>query len=149
MKLRVELERSGPNTAGFAVPEDVVLSFGKGKRPPVTVTINGYTWRSTVAVMGGRYMLGVSSEHRAGAGVEGGQTVDVELEQDDAPRTVEPPADFAGALEADPDASRTWAALSNSNKGWHVSSIEGAKSDETRQRRIEKSVATLRAGKPR
>ena len=149
MKLRVDIERSGPNTAGFAVPEEVVLSFGKGKRPPVTVTINGYTWRSTVAVMGGRYMLGVSAEHRAGAGVEGGQTVEVELERDDAPRTVEPPPDFAAALDADADARRTWDGLSNSNKGWHVSSIEGAKSDETRQRRIEKSVAALREGRPR
>ena len=149
MKLRVELERSGPTTVGFAVPEDVVLSFGKGKRPAVTVTINGYTWRSTVAVMGGRYMLGVSAEHRAGAGVEGGQTVEVDIERDDQPRTVELPPDFAAALAGDPEARRTFDALSNSTKGWHVSSIEGAKSDETRRRRIEKSVAALHEGKPR
>ena len=149
MKIQVMLEQAGKTAVGFAVPEDVVLALGKGKRPPVTVTINGYTYRSTVAPMGGRYLIGVSAENRAGAGVAGGQAVDVSLELDTAPREVAVPADFTAALEGEPSARRTFDALSNSNKGWHVSSIEGAKSDETRHRRIEKSVAALREGRPR
>jgi hypothetical protein len=149
MKIRAELEQAGKTAVGFAVPEAVVVALGKGKRPPVNVTINGYTYRNTVAVMDGRYMIGVSAEHRAAAGVAGGEIHDIDIELDTAPRVVELPADFAAALAADDAARRTFDALSNSNKGWHVSSIEGAKSDETRQRRIEKSVASLREGRPR
>jgi hypothetical protein len=149
MRIRAELEQNGKTAVGFAVPEDVVLALGKGKRPPVRVTLNGYTYRNTVAPMGGRYLVGVSAEHRAAAGVAGGEVHDIDLELDDAPRTVELPEDFAAALAVDEAARRTWDGLSNSNKGWHVSSIEGAKSEETRRRRIEKSVAALREGKPR
>jgi hypothetical protein len=149
MKIRAELEQNGKTAVGFAVPEDVVLTLGKGKRPPVRVTINGYTYRSTVAPMGGRYLIGVSAENRAAAGVEGGQTHDIDLELDDAPREVALPDDFAAALAADADAQRTFDALSPSNKGWHVSSIEGTKVSETRRRRIEKQVAALHEGKPR
>ena len=149
MKIRALLEQSGKTAVGFSVPEDVVLSLGRGKRPPVNVTINGYTYRSTVAPMGGGYMVGVSAENRAAAGVLGGETHDIELTLDTAPREVELPADFAVALERDPDARRTFDALSPSNKGYLVTLIGGAKSDETRQRRIEKSVAALHEGKPR
>ncbi len=149
MNIHVLLEQNGKTAVGFAVPEDAVLSLGRGKRPPVTVTINGYTYRTTVAPMGGRYLVGVSAENRAGAGVAGGQEVDVVLELDAAPRVVELSADFAAALAADPDARRTFDALSPSNKGYHTTLIAGAKSDETRQRRIEKSIAALRDGKPR
>ncbi|MBA2718873.1 MAG: DUF1905 domain-containing protein [Chloroflexi bacterium] len=149
MKIRAELEQNGKTAVGFAVPEDVVLALGKGKRPPVRVTINGYMYRSTVAPMRGRYLIGVSAENRAAAGVTGGQTHDIDLELDSEPRVIELPADFADALAGDDSARRTFDALSPSNKGWHVSSIEGAKSDETRQRRIEKSVTALREGKPR
>jgi hypothetical protein len=149
MKIRALLEQSGKTAVGFSVPEDVVLALGKGKRPPVNVTINGYTYRSSVAPMGGGYMIGVSAENRAAAGVLGGETHDIELTLDTAPREVELPEDFAAALGRDPAARRTFDALSPSNKGYHVSSIEGAKSAETRQRRIEKSVAALHEGRPR
>lgn len=149
MRIRVLLERAGRTATGFQVPEDVVLTLGKGKRPPVRVTINGHTYRSTVAPYGDRYLIGVSAENRVAAGVAGGDEIEVDLELDREPRVVELPADFAAALDAEPDARRTFDALSNSNKGWHVGSITGAKTDETRRRRIEKSVATLRAGRPR
>jgi uncharacterized protein YdeI (YjbR/CyaY-like superfamily) len=99
--------------------------------------------------MGGEYMIGVSAENRAGAGVAGGEEVDVDIELDTAPREVMVPADFAAALEAEPEARRTFDSLSYSNKSWHVLQIDGAKTDETRQRRIGKSVATLREGRPR
>jgi hypothetical protein len=149
MKIRALLEQSGKTAVGFSVPEDVVLALGKGKRPPVNVTINGYTYRSTVAPMGGGYMVGVSAENRAAAGVAGGETHDIELTLDTAPREVELPGDFAAALAGDPEARQTFDGLSLSNKGYHVSLIEGAKTDETRQRRIEKSITTLHEGRPR
>ncbi len=149
MKIRVRLEQTGKTAVGFAVSEDDVLALGKGKRPPVNVTINGYTYRSTVAPMGGRYLIGVSAENRAAAGVNGGETHLVELTLDTAARVVALPADFAAALAADPAAQATFEALSPSNKGYHTVLIAGAKSEETRSRRIEKSVAALHAGKPR
>lgn len=149
MKIRVELEQHGKTAVGFDVPEATVLALGKGRRPPVRVTINGYTYRNTVAPMGGRYLVGVSAAHRAAAGVSGGETHDVDLELDREPRIVELPADFVTALDAAPAARVTFESLSPSNKGWHVSSIEDAKSHETRVRRIEKSIAALSEGRPR
>lgn len=149
MRIRALLEQNGKTAVGFAVPEDVVLGLGKGKRPPVQVVINGYTYRSTVAPLGGRYMIGVSAENRAAAGVAGGETHDIELELDDAPRAVELPPDLAAALAAEPAARATFDKLSPSNQGYHVSLVTGAKSDDTRRRRIEKSIAALREGRPR
>jgi hypothetical protein len=149
MKIHALIEQTGKTACGFAVPEDVVLSLGKGKRPPVNVTINGYTYRSTVAPMGGRYLIGVSADNRAAAGVRGGESHDIELTLDTAPREVELPGDFAAALASEPIARATFDRLSPSNKGYHTALIADAKSDETRQRRIEKSVAALRVGKPR
>ena len=149
MKFRTTIEQSGKTATGIRVPDEVVEAMGAGRRPPVTVTVNGHTYRSTVAVMGGVYMVGLSADNRAAAGVAGGDDVDVEIALDTAPREVTVPSDFASALDAEPAARETFDRLSNSNKGWHVSSIEGAKSDETRRRRIAKSVEALRAGKPR
>lgn len=149
MRFRTTLLQSGKTATGIEIPAEIVEKFGAGKRPPVRVTINGYTYRSTVAVLGGAYMVGVSAENRVGAGVAGGDEVDVEIELDAAPREVSLPADFAAALDAEPEARRTFDRLSNSNKGWHVSSIEGAKTAETRQRRIAKSIEALRAGRVR
>jgi hypothetical protein len=150
MRFRARLETEGKTATGINVPAEVVDALGGGKRPRVTVTINGqHTYRSSVAVLGGRYMLGVSAENRAAAGVEGGQDVDVELELDTAPREVTVPPDFASALAAEPAAEATFDGLSYSNKSWHVLQIDGAKTDETRQRRIAKSVEALRAGKVR
>jgi hypothetical protein len=149
MRFRTTILQSGKTATGIRIPDEVVEGLGAGKRPAVTVTINGYTYRNTIAVMGGEYMVGVSAEHRSGAGVAGGDEVDVDIELDTAPRQVTLPSDFAAALAADPRAAATFDKLSNSNKGWHVSSIEGARTDETRQRRIEKSVAALHDGRPR
>lgn len=149
MRFRTTILQGGKTATGIRVPDEVVEGLAAGKRPPVKVTINGFTYRNTIAVMGGAYMVGVSAENRAGAGVKGGDEVDVDIELDTAPREVSIPADFAAALNTEPDARRTFDGLSNSNKGWHVSSIEGAKTDETRQRRIAKSVEALREGRPR
>jgi hypothetical protein len=149
MRFRATLETEGKTATGINVPAEVVEALGAGKRPRVKVTINGHTYRSSVAVLGGRYMLGVSAENRAAAGVEGGDSVDVELELDAAPREVTVPPDFAAALAAAPAARATFEGLSYSNKSWHVLQIEGAKADETRQRRIAKSIEALGAGKVR
>jgi hypothetical protein len=134
---------------GIQVPDEIVEALGSGKRPPVKVTINGYTYRNTIAVMGGVYMVGVSAENRAGAGVAGGDQVDVDIELDTAPREVTVPPDLAAALDAEPKARRTFDGLSYSNKLWHVQQVTGAKTDETRQRRIAKSIALLREGRAR
>jgi hypothetical protein len=149
MRFRTTILQSGKTATGIQVPAEVVEALGSGKRPAVRVTINGYTYRSTVAVMGGAYMVGVNAEHRAAAGVAGGDEVDVEMELDTAPREVTVPADLAAALEAEPDARRTFDGLSYSNKSWHVLQVAGAKTDETRQRRIAKSVAVLKQGRAR
>ena len=150
MRFTTTLEQSGKTATGFRVPPEVVASLGKGKRPPVLVTLKGrYTYRNTVAVYGDEYLLGVSAEHRAAAGVQAGDELVVDLELDTAPREVVVPPDFAAALDAEPAARTTFDSLSYSNQSWHVLNVEGAKTDETRQRRIEKSVATLREGRPR
>lgn len=149
MRFHTTIERTGRNTTGIVVPDEIVEALGSGRRPRVTATVNGYTYRSSVAPMGGRYLLGVSAEVRANAGVAGGDEVDVELEVDTAPREVTVPADLAAALDATPDARQTFDDLSYSNKSWHVLQVEGAKTDVTRQRRIAKSVDILAQGRAR
>jgi hypothetical protein len=140
----------GDKTAtGIRVPDEIVEALGAGKRPAVTITINGYTYRSSIAVLGGAYMVGVNADNRIGAGVAGGDEVDVDIELDTAPREVTVPPDFAAALDAEPAARRMYESLSYSNKSWHVLSINGAKADETRQRRIAKSVEALKEGRIR
>jgi hypothetical protein len=149
MRFHTTILQSGKTATGIRIPDEIIEGLGTSRRPAVRVTIHGYTYRSTVAVMGGAYMVGVNADNRAGAGVVGGDEVDVDIELDTAPREVAVPADFAAALDAEPEARLTFDKLSNSNKGWHTSQIEGAKTDETRQRRIAKSVATLREGRIR
>lgn len=149
MRFHTTILQGDKTATGIQIPDEVVEALGAGKRPPISVTINGYTYRSTVAVMGGVYMVGVSADNRAGAGVKGGDEVDVDIELDTAPREVSVPPDFATALETEPNARRTFEGLSYSNKSWHVLQIEGAKTDETRQRRIAKSVDALKAGRVR
>jgi hypothetical protein len=149
MRFRTTIQQTGKNTTGIPVPDDVVAALGSGKRPAVTVTVNGYSYRSTVASMGGVSMVSLSAEHRAGAGVAGGDEVEVNLELDTAPREVTVPDDLAAALDAEPAARATFDGLSYSNKSWHVLQVTGAKTDETRQRRIAKSVESLRQGRPR
>lgn len=149
MRFHTTILRSDGNATGIQIPDEVIEGLGAGKRPPIKVTVNGYTYRSTVAVMGGAYMVGLSSAHRLASGLAGGDEVDVDVELDTEPRSVDVPDDLAAALDAEPDARRTFDGLSNSNKGWHVLQVTGAKTEETRQRRIAKSVETLKAGKPR
>ena len=149
MRFHTTILQGDKTATGIRIPDEVVESLGAGKRPPIKVTIHGYTYRSTVAVMGGAYMVGVNADNREAAGVAGGDEVDVDIELDTEPRLVSVPADFAAALDAEPEARRTFDKLSNSNKGWHTLQIEGAKTDETRQRRIARSIDALREGRIR
>ena len=149
MRFRTTIVQSGKTATGIEVPDEVMDALGSGTRPAVTVTVNGYSYRSTVATVGGRSMVGLSAEHRAGAGVAGGDEVEVDLELDTAPRQVAVPDDLAAALDAEPAARATFEALSYSNKSWHVLQVTGAKTEETRQRRIARSIEVLRQGRPR
>lgn len=149
MRFHTTILQAGKTATGIRVPDEVVAALGAGKRPAVKVTINGYTYRSSVAVLDGRFMVGVNADNRAGAGVAGGDEVDVDIELDTAPREVSIPPDFAAALDAEPAARRTFEGLSYSNKSFHTLGIEGAKTDKTRQRRIAKAIEALKAGRPR
>jgi hypothetical protein len=144
---RSTLLQNGKTATGIRVPDDVVEALGSGKRPAVNVTIAGYTYRSTVATMRGVFMLPVSAEVRGGAGVAAGDELDITLELDHEPRVVTVPPDFEEALDHDGQARRFFDGLSYSNKLRYVLAIDGAKSDETRQRRIAKSVEALHAGR--
>lgn len=149
MKFPTTIELGGKTATGFRVPDSVVEALGAGKRPAVTVRIGDHTYRSTVAVMDGVFMLPLSAENRAAAGVAAGDEVEVEVALDTAPRVMAVPDDLAAALDAEPAARRTFDGLSYSLQRFHVESVTGAKTDETRQRRIAKSVATLREGRSR
>jgi hypothetical protein len=146
-RFKTKLLSAGKTATGFEVPASVVDAIGAGKRPPVKVTIKGFTYRSTVAVYGGKFLVGVSAENREGAGVKAGDLPDVTLEVDAAPRVLEVPADFQAALKREPKARKAFEALSYSNKRRHTLAIEAAKAPETRARRIARSVQGLKAGK--
>jgi hypothetical protein len=147
VRFRATVLLGGKTATGIEVPEPVVAALGSSKRPPVSVTINGYTYRSTVASMSGRFMIGVSADVREKAGVAAGDEIDVVIELDTKPREVEVPADFAKAMKRDPKAKKQFDGLSFSSKRRFVLAIEGAKTEETRQRRIERSVAALHEGR--
>jgi hypothetical protein len=149
MKFHTTIKQAGKTATGIQIPAEVIEQLGAGKKPPVKMSVNGYVYRSTVATVDGNYMVGFNADHRAASGIQGGDEVDVEIELDTQPRTVELPADFARALDHEPKAKATFEKLSNSLKGYHVSQVTSAKTDETRQRRIEKSVSVLREGRAR
>jgi hypothetical protein len=143
MRFRATVELNGKTATGIEVPAEVVDALGKGKRPAVTATINGFSYRTSVAAMGGRFLMPVSAQVRQDAGVAAGDVVDVDLEPDEAPRTVTVPDDLAAALAGDPAAAAAFARLSYSHQQRHVLAVEAAKAPETRQRRIAKAVADL------
>lgn len=148
MKFKAEIEQGeSKNVTGIEIPPSVVEALGDGKRPPVKVTLNGYTYRSTVAVMGGAYMVGVSADVREKAKVRGGDVLEVEMVLDTEKREVEVPADFAKALGANKKAKAFFDGLSYSNKRRFTMQVEEAKAAETRARRIEKFVGQLAEGK--
>lgn len=144
MKFRATVNLDGKTATGIVVPEKVVAGLGESKRPPVVVTINGFSYRSTVALMGGEYKLPISAENRKFAGVEAGDKIEVDIVLDDKPRTVEIPSDFAKALSRERGLKKFFDSLSISKQKQLVIPIEAAKTPDTRERRIAKAIETLR-----
>jgi len=133
------------NATGLRVPTEAIAALSAGKRPKVTVSLNGYTYRSTVAAYGDLFMLPLSAEHRAAAGVQAGDLVEVTIALDLAPRIVEVPADLAAALAATPGATAAFAALSYTMRKEYVRQVEEAKAAATRERRIAGILVKLKA----
>jgi hypothetical protein len=134
--------RTGKNTAGIQVPEEIIEKLSSSKRPLVRVTIKKYTYRSAVAVMGGKFMVGVTAENRQAAGVQGGEEVDITIELDLEPRTVEIPKDLKAALTG-AGAVEAFENSAPSMKKEYVRQVNETKTQETRERRIAKIVAKL------
>jgi hypothetical protein len=137
------------NNTGIEVPDDKIAELGAGKRPAVVVNVNGYEYRNTVGVMGGKHLVSVSAAIRKETGLCGGDPIHVTLTLADSLREIEIPADFAAALVKAAPAGRFFTTLSNSLQRYHVDSINSAKTAETRQRRIDKAIATFLDGKQR
>lgn len=146
MKFTTTILQSGNNT-GIVVPAEVVDGLGGGKKPAVIVTIGSYGYRSSIAVMGGQFLIPLSAERRAESGIKGGDAVEVELALDTQPRDVVIPEDLGAALAGDAGAKAFFETLSFSNKLRHVLSVTDAKTPETRAKRIDKAMDMLRAGK--
>lgn len=138
------LKDSTVNATGLRIPAEIVAELGQSKKPPVKVTINGYTYRNTIASYGdGVYMLSLSAENRKAAGVNAGDEVEVTLELDTEPRTVEVPADLAAALAAKPGATEAFDVLAPSKRKEFVRQVNEAKAQETRDRRIANIVEKM------
>ena len=146
MQFRTTILSGGKTAAGIEIPVAVVDALGTSRKPAVKVTINGYPYRSTVATVNGVFMIGVSNDVRHAAGVAAGEEVDVTLELDTEPRKVAIPPELEELLAADPAARAALDKLSYSNQRRIVEPIDAAKTPETRQRRIDKAIETLRAG---
>ena len=142
MKFKTKIVQVGNNT-GIHVPDYIIENFNAGKKPPVVITINKYTYRNTVAVMGGRYMVALSAANRTNANVAGGDEVTINIELDTAPRIVEVPQALQKVLSKNASAKKNYEALSPSKKKWLVNSITEVKSEETRVKRIEKAIQFL------
>jgi hypothetical protein len=147
MRFRATVELGGKTATGIEVPEDVVAALGSGNRPPVTVTIGGHTYRTTVSRMGGRFLIPLSAENRTEAGIAAGDQVDVDIALDSGPREVTVPGDLAAALAHDDTARATFDGLSYTHRKEWVRWIEEAKKPDTRATRLAKTVESLRAGK--
>jgi hypothetical protein len=147
MRFRATVELGGKTATGIEVPEDVVATLGSGNRPPVTVTVGGHSYRTTVARMGGRFLVPLSAGNRTAAGVSAGEQVEVDIELDRGPREVAVPGDLAAALAQDDIARTNFDGLSYTHRKEWVRWIDEAKKAETRATRLAKTVESLHAGK--
>jgi hypothetical protein len=147
MTFQTTLKLAGKTATGIQIPPEVIESLGSGKKPPVRVTINGHTYRSTVAPRGERYLVGVSADNRELAQVAAGDRLDVTVELDTQPRTIALPADLEAWL--DDDALEFFDSLSYSQKRWYVEPVEQAKKPETRERRIARAAQMMRERRKR
>jgi Bacteriocin-protection, YdeI or OmpD-Associated/Domain of unknown function (DUF1905) len=145
VEFRTTVVQSGKTATGLQVPDDVVAALGGGRRPPVTVTLGGYDYRTTIAPMGGAFWIPLAAEHREAAGLVAGQEVDVRVELDTAPRETPLPEDLAAAL--DEDARAFFDGLAPSHRKEWVRWVEEAKKPETRATRVGKTAEALKAGR--
>ena len=149
IQIRTTLQPRGP-AAAVVLDDAQVAAVGEGaKRFPVVATVNGYTWRTSVARMGGEFLLGLNKEVRQGAGVEAGDEVEVAVELDTAPREVEVPEALAAALAADPQAKASFEGMAFTHRKEYARWVAEAKQQETRQRRVQQALEMIRAGKTR
>jgi Bacteriocin-protection, YdeI or OmpD-Associated/Domain of unknown function (DUF1905) len=149
IRFRARLERRGP-AAAVVLDETQVAAVGEGAtRFPVAATVNGYTWRTSVARMGGEFLLGLPREVREGAGVQAGDEAEVTIELDQAPREVDVPVDLAAALAADPQAAASFERMAFTHRKEYARWVAEAKRAETRQRRVAQAVEMIKAGKSR
>jgi hypothetical protein len=146
---RATIVQSGKTACGIQVPEAVVEALGGSRRPAVVITLDHYTYRSTVAPMGGEWWVGVNADHRAASGLKAGDKVQVTLELDTAPRQLEVPPELATALDADAQAKAFFDGLSYSNRPVFTLSVEGTSKPETKARRVDKAIALMREGRVR
>jgi hypothetical protein len=146
---RARIQQTGKSACGIEVPESVIVALGGSKRPAVTVTLDHYTYRSTVAPMGGGWWVGVNADHRAASGLKANDEVQVTLALDDAPRELEVPPELAAALDAAPDAKAFFDGLSYSNRSVFTLNVAGTTNPETKARRVEKAIALMREGRVR
>jgi len=145
---RTQLQPRGP-AAAVVLDDAQVAAVGEGpKRFPVVATVNGYTWRTSVARMGGEFLLGLNREVRQGAGVQAGDEVDVTIELDSAPRDVEVPEALAAALAADPQAKAAFDGMAFTHRKEYARWVSEAKREQTRQRRVQQALEMLRSGQP-
>ncbi len=146
-KFKTTILTAGKTATGICIPDQIIESFNAGKKPAVKITLNGYTYRSTVAAMNGKYMVGVSADVRAASGVKGGDTLTIEIELDSEERKVDLPDDFKKSLDKNLNAKKFFQTLTYSKQKNHVTLIEQARTEATRQKRIERSITDLVANK--
>ena len=140
---RTTILQARKTATGIPVPDEIVARLGAGRKPAVVVRIGSYEYRSTVANMGGQFLIPLSSEHRAASGLAAGDDVEVTLTLDDAPREVPLPAEVAEAFEASPALATAYAALSYSRQRALIEPIGQAKAADTRERRVAAALAAL------
>ena len=149
VSFRATIQQTGKTACGIEVPEAVVDALGGSRRPAVVVTLDHYTYRSSVAPMNGGLWVGVNSEHREASGLGAGDEVQVTLAPDTAPRELGVPPELAAALDADPVARAFFDGLSYSNRRVFTLSVEGTNNPETKARRVEKAIALMHEGRVR
>ena len=149
LTFQTTLQKRGP-AAAVVLDNDQVNAIGEGaRRFPVLATVNGYTWQTSVARMGGEFLVGLNREVREGAGAQAGDSVEVTLELDTAPREVDVPEALAAALDRDPAAKAAFDGLAFTHRKEFARWVAEAKREETRERRVAQAIEMLRVGKTR
>ena len=149
MDFDATLDLDGKTATGITVPPDIIESLGAGKRPSVLITINGHSFSTTIGSMKGAFKIPVSAERRELIGAEAGDALHVSVVLDEAPVETQVPPELAEALASDRKSAEFFAGLTPSQRKGFIVSIEGAKTADTRERRVEKALAALKSRQKR